>query len=62
MLGYMRLVTSLGRIVVGNVPTHAARVDVDLAMQGLLIAIDDFAAILARPASGSLTDHQGGTR
>lgn len=60
ILGFVGFVTSFGaHIVAVNLPTYAAAVGVGLAMIGVLIAIYDFAEILAKPVFGALADKQG---
>lgn len=60
MLGFVGFVTSFGAHVVAvNLPSYAEAVGVGLAVIGLLIAVYDFAEILAKPIFGAIADRQG---
>ncbi len=60
VLGLVGFVTSFGaHIVAVNLPVYAKQVGVGVAMIGLLIAIYDFAEIVAKPLFGALADRQG---
>jgi len=60
ILGFVGFVTSFGaHIVAVNLPTYAAAVGIGLAMIGVLIAVYDFAEIIAKPVFGAVADRQG---
>lgn len=60
VLGFVGFVTSFGaHIVAVNLPVYAKQVGVGVAAIGLLIAIYDFAEIVAKPLFGALADRQG---
>src|SRR3989442_8180360 len=60
ILGLVAFVTSFGAHVVAvNLPVYAKQAHVGLAMIGLLIAIYDFAEILAKPIFGFVADRKG---
>ncbi|MEO6193169.1 MAG: MFS transporter [Thermoanaerobaculia bacterium] len=60
ILGFVGFVTSFGaHIVTVNLPVYAERVGMGLAMIGILIAIYDFAEIIAKPLFGFLADKTG---
>lgn len=60
ILGFVGFVTSFGaHIVAVNLPSYAEKVGVGLAVIGLLIAVYDFAEIIAKPVFGALADKQG---
>src|SRR2546428_1195708 len=60
VLGFVAFVTSFGAHVVAvNLPVYARQVGVGLAMIGLLIAIYDFAEIVAKPIFGYIADRKG---
>lgn len=60
VLGFVGFVTSFGAHVVAvNLPSYARKVGAGLAVIGVLIAIYDFAEIVAKPLFGSLADHVG---
>jgi MFS family permease len=60
VLGFVGFVTSFGAHVVAvNLPSYAREVGAGLAVIGVLIAIYDFAEIVAKPLFGSLADHVG---
>ncbi len=59
-LGFVAFVTSFGAHVVAvNLPVYAKQVHIGLAMIGLLIAVYDFAEILAKPIFGFVADRRG---
>ncbi|MFN7943074.1 MAG: MFS transporter [Thermoanaerobaculia bacterium] len=59
-LGFVGFVTSFGaHIVAVNLPVYAKQVGVGLAMIGVLIAIYDFAEIIAKPLFGYIADRGG---
>jgi MFS family permease len=60
ILGFVAFVTSFGAHVVAvNLPIYAKQVGVGLAMIGMLIAVYDFAEIIAKPVFGFLADRKG---
>jgi MFS family permease len=60
VLGFVGFVTSFGAHVVAvNLPSYAESVGVGAAVIGLLIAVYDFAEILAKPVFGAIADRQG---
>ncbi|OGH10599.1 MAG: hypothetical protein A2857_06945 [Candidatus Levybacteria bacterium RIFCSPHIGHO2_01_FULL_36_15] len=60
ILGFVGFVTSFGsHIVAVNLPVYAKQVGVGLAMIGFLIAVYDFAEIIAKPVFGAVSDRQG---
>jgi MFS family permease len=60
ILGFVGFVTSFGAHVVAvNLPTYAKEVGIGLAFIGLLIAVYDFAEIIAKPIFGALGDRVG---
>lgn len=60
ILGFVGFVTSFGaHIVAVNLPFYAEKVGVGLAMIGLLIAVYDFAEIIAKPLFGGFADKKG---
>ncbi len=59
-LGFVAFVTSFGAHVVAvNLPVYAKQVGAGLAVIGLLIAVYDFAEIIAKPVFGYLADRKG---
>ncbi|HEV8080074.1 MAG TPA: MFS transporter [Chitinophagaceae bacterium] len=60
VLGFLGFATSFGaHIVAVNLPFYAEKVGIGLTMIGLLIAIYDFAEIIAKPVFGGLADKKG---
>lgn len=60
MLGFVAFVTSFGAHVVAvNLPVYAKQVGIGLAMIGVLIAVYDFAEIIAKPVFGFVADRAG---
>lgn len=60
ILGFVGFITSFGaHIVAVNLPFYAEKVGIGLTMIGVLIAIYDFAEILAKPVFGGLADKKG---
>ena len=60
ILGFVGFVTSFGaHVVTVNLPIYAQQVGVGLAMIGILIAVYDFAEIIAKPISGFFADKSG---
>ncbi|MEO6323913.1 MAG: MFS transporter [Thermoanaerobaculia bacterium] len=60
VLGFVAFVTSFGAHVVAvNLPVYAKQVGIGLAMIGLLIAVYDFAEIIAKPVFGFIADRSG---
>ena len=60
ILGFLGFATSFGaHIVAVNLPFYAEKVGIGLTMIGLLIAVYDFAEILAKPVFGGLADKKG---
>lgn len=60
ILGFIGFVTSFGAHVVAvNLPSYAKAVGIGLGVIGVLIAIYDFAEIVAKPLFGALADKQG---
>ncbi len=60
VLGFLGFATSFGaHIVAVNLPFYAEKVGIGLTMIGLLIAIYDFAEIVAKPVFGGLADKKG---
>ena len=60
VLGFVAFVTSFGAHVVAvNLPVYAKQVGVGLAMIGVLIAVYDFAEIIAKPVFGFVADRTG---
>ena len=60
VLGFLGFATSFGaHIVAVNLPFYAEKVGIGLTMIGLLIAIYDFAEIIAKPVFGGLADKRG---
>jgi MFS family permease len=60
ILGFVAFVTSFGAHVVAvNLPVYAKQFGVGLAMIGVLIAVYDFAEILAKPVFGFIADRSG---
>jgi MFS transporter, ACDE family, multidrug resistance protein len=58
--GFVGFVTSFGaHIVAVNLPFYAEKVGIGLTMIGVLIAVYDFAEILAKPVFGGLADKKG---
>ncbi len=59
-LGFLGFATSFGaHIVAVNLPFYAEKVGIGLTMIGLLIAVYDFAEIVAKPVFGGLADKKG---
>ncbi len=60
ILGFVGFVTSFGaHIVAVNLPFYAEKVRIGLTMIGVLIAVYDFAEIIAKPVFGGLADKKG---
>lgn len=60
ILGFVGFITSFGaHIVAVNLPFYAEQVGIGLTMIGVLIAVYDFAEILAKPVFGGLADKKG---
>lgn len=60
ILGILGFATSFGaHIVAVNLPFYAEKVGISLVMIGVLIAIYDFAEIIAKPVFGGLADKKG---
>jgi MFS transporter, ACDE family, multidrug resistance protein len=60
ILGFVGFVTSFGaHVVVVNLPFYAQKVGIGLTMIGVLIAVYDFAEIIAKPIFGGLADKKG---
>ncbi len=60
VLGFLGFATSFGaHIVAVNLPFYAEKVGIGLTMIGLLIAIYDFAEIVAKPVFGGFADKKG---
>ncbi|MEO7121287.1 MAG: MFS transporter [Ginsengibacter sp.] len=60
VLGFVGFITSFGaHIVAVNLPFYAEKVGIGLTMIGILIAVYDFAEILAKPVFGGLADKKG---
>jgi len=60
VLGFVAFVTSFGAHVVAvNLPVYAKQVGIGLAMIGLLIAVFDFAEVIAKPVFGVIADKAG---
>jgi MFS transporter, ACDE family, multidrug resistance protein len=60
VLGFLGFATSFGaHIVAVNLSFYAEKVGIGLTMIGLLIAIYDFAEIIAKPVFGGLADKKG---
>lgn len=60
ILGFVGFITSFGaHIVAVNLPFYAEKVGIGLTMIGVLIAVYDFAEILAKPVFGGLADKKG---
>lgn len=60
VLGFLGFATSFGaHIVAVNLPFYAEKAGIGLTMIGLLIAIYDFAEIIAKPVFGGLADKKG---
>jgi MFS family permease len=60
VLGFLGFATSFGaHIVAVNLPFYAEKAGIGLTMIGLLIAIYDFAEIVAKPVFGGLADKKG---
>lgn len=60
VLGFVGFITSFGaHIVAVNLPFYADKVGIGFTMIGVLIAVYDFAEILAKPIFGSLADKKG---
>ena len=60
ILGFLGFATSFGaHIVAVNLPFYAEKVGIGLTMIGLLIAVYDFAEIIAKPVFGGLADKRG---
>ena len=60
ILGFLGFVTSFGaHIVAVNLPFYAKDLGIGLTMIGLLIAIYDFAEIIAKPVFGGQADKKG---
>ncbi len=60
VLGFVGFITSFGaHIVAVNLPFYAEKVGIGLTMIGVLIAVYDFAEILAKPVFGGLADKKG---
>jgi MFS family permease len=60
ILGFVGFITSFGAHVVAvNLPFYAEKVGIGLTMIGVLIAVYDFAEILAKPVFGGLADKKG---
>jgi len=61
ILGFVGFVTSFGAHIVNvNLPIYAQQVGVGVAVIGLIIAVYDFAEIVAKPIFGALADKAGG--
>lgn len=59
-LGFLGFATSFGaHIVAVNLPFYAEKVGIGLTMIGFLIAVYDFAEIVAKPVFGGLADKKG---
>jgi MFS family permease len=57
VLGFVGFVTSFGaHIVAVNLPVYAQQVGIGIALIGVLIAIYEFAEVLAKPIFGALAD------
>ncbi len=60
VLGFLGFATSFGaHIVAVNLPFYAEKTGIGLTMIGLLIAVYDFAEIVAKPVFGGLADKKG---
>ncbi|MEO7309323.1 MAG: MFS transporter [Chitinophagaceae bacterium] len=60
VLGFVGFITSFGaHIVAVNLPFYAEKLGIGLTMIGVLIAVYDFAEILAKPVFGGLADKKG---
>lgn len=60
VLGFLGFATSFGaHIVAVNLPFYAEKAGIGLTMIGLLIAIYDFAEIVAKPVFGGMADKKG---
>lgn len=60
VLGCIGFITTFGaHIVVVNLPFYAVNAGIGFAMIGVLIAVYDFAEILAKPVFGGLADKKG---
>lgn len=60
ILGFVGFITSFGAHVVAvNLPFYAEKAGIGLTMIGVLIAVYDFAEILAKPVFGGLADKKG---
>ena len=60
ILGFLGFATSFGaHIAAVNLPFYAEKVGIGLTMIGLLIAVYDFAEIIAKPVFGGLADKRG---
>ncbi len=60
ILGFVGFITSFGaHIVAVNLPFYAEKVGIGFAMIGILIAVYDFAEIIAKPVFGGLADKKG---
>jgi len=60
ILGFVGFVTSFGaHIVAVNLPFYAEKIGIGLAMIGVLIAVYDFAEIIAKPIFGGFADKKG---
>ncbi|HJQ40321.1 MAG TPA: MFS transporter [Thermoanaerobaculia bacterium] len=60
ILGCVAFVTSFGAHVVAvNLPVYARQVGIGLAMIGALIAVYDFAEVIAKPVFGLIADRAG---
>ncbi len=60
VLGFVGFITSFGaHIVAVNLPFYAEKAGIGLTMIGVLIAIFDFAEILAKPVFGGMADKKG---
>ncbi len=60
VLGFVGFITSFGaHIVAVNLPFYAEKVGIGLTMIGVLIAVYDFAEIIAKPIFGGLADKKG---
>ena len=60
ILGFLGFATSFGaHIVAVNLPFYAEKIGIGLTMIGLLIAVYDFAEIVAKPVFGGLADKRG---
>ena len=60
ILGFVGFVTSFGaHVVTVNLPVYAEQVGVGVGMIGILIAIYDFAEIIAKPLFGFFADRTG---